>query len=88
MMDSICREAGVTGLLSADEGVEITRRVGEKGTVFFVINNRQTEAGVDFGARCFTNLLKGGTISGKQRIAPRDVWVLKPADEGEKLENS
>lgn len=88
MMDSICREAGVTGLLSADEGVEITRRVGEKGTVFFVINNRQTEAGVDFGARCFTNLLKGGTISGKQSIASRDVWVLKPADEGEKLENS
>ncbi len=77
MMDHVCLEAGVKGLFSAQEGVEITRRVSEKATVYFVLNNLQTEAEVDFGECRLTDLLNGGTVSGKQRIAPRDVWVLQ-----------
>lgn len=75
LVDHICAETGVKGLFSADEGVEITRRDNEKGATIFVINNNQTDAKVDFGNAVLEDLLSGGTVSGAQTIAGRDVKV-------------
>lgn len=77
LMDHICAEAGVQGLFHADQGVEITRRVSGKGTVFFVINNLHEEAQVDFGTARLTDLLHDTDVTGSVTIAPRDVMVLK-----------
>ena len=79
-MDHICREAGVESLFSADAGVEITRRVSDKGTTIFVINNNQTEAAVDFGSSRLTNLLTDVEITGRQVIAGRDVMIFRLND--------
>lgn len=77
LMDHICAEAGVQGLFQADQGVEITRRVSDRGTVFFVINNLHEEAKVDFGTTRLTDLLHDTDVTGSITIAPRDVMVLK-----------
>ena len=79
-MAHICREAGVEGLFSAEAGVEITRRVSDKGTTIFVINNNQAEASVDFGSSRLTNLLSGEEVTGRQSIAGRDVMIFKLHD--------
>lgn len=77
LMDHICAEAGVQGLFQADQGVEITRRVSDRGTVFFVINNLHEEAKVDFGTTRLTDLLHDTDVTGSITIAPRDVMVFK-----------
>ncbi len=57
--------------------VEITNRVSPKASVVFVLNHGLEEAEVDFGQDVLTSLTDGRTLTGKIRLAPRDVLVLK-----------
>ena len=78
LMGLICVDAGISGLFPAEEGVEITRRVSEKGEVIFVLNHNRTGAAeVDFGASRLTDLLHGGTVTGKRQIAAQDVLICR-----------
>ena len=70
------------GLFSADPGIEITRRVGEKGTTIFVINHKPEDAQVDFGKAELTNRITDEYVSGKQTIRGRDVWILRLDKDG------
>lgn len=76
-MGQVCRDCGIEPVCQADDGVEITRRVNEKGTTVFVLNHNQQDAWVDFGADAFTDYITGQRMTGRQRIAGRDVFVLR-----------
>lgn len=80
LMDHICEEVGVKGLFKADAGVEITRRISDKGTVYFAINHNPENACIDFGAARAEDLLNGGEVTGRQIIKGHDVLVLKKID--------
>ena len=57
--------------------VEITNRVSGKASVVFAMNHNHEEAEIDFGSDILVNLLNQEEITGKVKIAPRDVLVLK-----------
>lgn len=76
-MGQVCGECGLTGVYPATDGVEITRRVGEKGATVFVLNHNKQEAWVDFGMDRFTDYRTGEKMSGRVNIEGRDVFVLK-----------
>ena len=76
-MKQVCDDCGLEPVYEAAEGVEVTRRVNEKGTTIFVINHNPNEAWVDFGGDSLTSYLTGETMSGRKTIAGRDVFVLK-----------
>lgn len=73
----VCGDCGVESVYEAQENVEVTRRVNEKGTTIFVLNHNHQPAWVDFGTDKLTNLVTKETKSGRCEIAERDVWVLK-----------
>jgi len=84
LLQTICAETGLKGIFSGDPGVEITRRVGEKGTTIFVINHNAADARADFGQAELTNRITGEKVSGKKTIRGRDVWILSlDAERGE-----
>ena len=73
----ICKNAGIDGVYSADAGVEITRRVGERGSFVFVLNHNQQPKDVRFGDQRLTDLMTGEPVSGTRTIAGRDVMILR-----------
>lgn len=75
--EQVCGDCGVESVYEAQENVEVTRRVNEKGTTIFVLNHNHQPAWVDFGTDKLTNLVTKETKSGRCEIAERDVWVLK-----------
>jgi beta-galactosidase len=84
LLQTICADTGLSGLYSAEPGVEITRRIGEKGATVFVLNHNAAEAQADFGRAVLENRLTGERMTGKQTIPGRDVWILRPIEqEGE-----
>jgi beta-galactosidase len=84
LLQTICADTGLSGLYSAELGVEITRRIGEKGATVFVLNHNAAEAQADFGRAVLENRLTGERMTGKQTIPGRDVWILRPIEqEGE-----
>ena len=83
LLQAICADTGIKGLYAADPGVEITRRIGEKGTTVFVLNHNAAEAYADFGRAVLENRLTGERITGKQTIPGRDVWLLRPIEQGD-----
>ncbi len=76
LMARICGETGIEGLFSADPGIEITRRCGEKGTTVFVLNHNPEDARADFGRERLKNLLTGEEITGKVVLPGREVMIL------------
>lgn len=72
-----CREKGIAPLYPAGKGVEITNRVSKEASVVFAINHALEESWVDFGEETLTDLLKGGQVSGRVAVKPRDVLVLE-----------
>ena len=85
LLQAICKETGLKGLFTASAGVEITRRVNERGTVIFVLNHNPGEAWADFGAAKLTDLLTGKRLTGKQAIAGRDALILRLDEDGGEL---
>ena len=85
LLHTICADTGLKGLFSTDPGIEITRRVGEKGTTVFVINHNVEDAQVDFGKAELTNRITDEYVSGKQTIRGRDVWILRLDKDGGEL---
>ena len=79
-MAQVCEDCGIRPVYEAEENVEVTRRVNDKATTIFVLNHNQEEAWVDFGSDHLTSLLTGEELTGRCRIAGRDVFVLKKED--------
>ncbi len=74
---ALCTRMDIAAPFASAFGVEITERISDMGRTMFIINHNQSEAWVDFGNETTTDLLLGGQKSGRQAIAPRDVWVLR-----------
>ncbi len=77
LMSAICESAGIEPVFSADAGVEITRRVNEKGAAVFVLNHNQDAAQVRFGEKRLVDLLTGEPVTGTRTVAGRDVMILR-----------
>ena len=71
----ICREAGVGGLFDAEPGVEITRRVNDKGATVFMMNHSAEPKAVRLGDARLIDLLTGEMLSDRLEIAGGDVRV-------------
>lgn len=75
LTDRICADLSLAAPYAAEEGVEVTRRVNERGVTIFVINHNQTAAWVDFGGDTLTGLNVPGSFTGRAELAGRDVLV-------------
>ena len=77
LTDAICREAGIEGLFDADPGVELTRRVGEKGSTVFMLNHNPGPAAVELGGAVLEDLVTGETLTGRVELAGGDARVCR-----------
>ncbi len=71
---------GLAPVYPSDEGVEITRRVNEKGATVFALNHNEAPAQVDFGSDTLVNCLTGERLTGRRTVGKRDVLVLKKVE--------
>ncbi len=78
MAQWLLQQAGVSALLDAPEGVEVTERWQGDQRLLFVLNHTTQEQTVNF-PRPYTNLLNGASIRGSVRIAAREVLLLSEA---------
>ena len=75
LMKVIVKDSGIKPLYPAEAGMELTRRVSEKGDVVFAINHNKHVSRVDFGEEQLTNLMNGEVLTGKVQLAAGDVLV-------------
>ena len=75
LMKVIVKDSGIKPLYPAEAGMELTRRVSEKGDVVFAINHNKHASWVDFGEEQLTNLMNGEVLTGKVQLAAGDVLV-------------
>jgi len=75
LMKVIVKDSGIKPLYPAEAGMELTRRVSEKGDVVFAINHNKHTSWVDFGEEQLINLMNGEVLTGKVRLAAGDVLV-------------
>ena len=73
----MCREANVTPVMNAPDGVEVTRRVRDDGrAAYFLLNHTDQSQQVTLPSGPFTALLSGEEVADTLEIAARDVVVL------------
>ena len=77
LTDAICREAGIAGLCASEPGVEVARRVGERGATVFLLNHNAHPARVDLGGARLADLLTGETLTGLVELPGRGVRVCR-----------
>lgn len=75
LMKVIVKDSGIKPLYPAEAGMELTRRVSEKGDVVFAINHNKHTSWVDFGEEQLINLMNDEVLTGKVRLAAGDVLV-------------
>ena len=77
LMRQLCQEAGISPVLEAPEGVEVTRRVQDDGRVlYFVLNHSEKAQRVVLPKGNFTSLLTGDKVEGQVEVVGGDVVVL------------
>jgi beta-galactosidase len=73
----LSQEAGVSPVLEAPEGVEVTRRVRSNGrTMYFLLNHTDLSQQVALPGGVFVSLLNRSEINGQVALAPKDVTIL------------
>ena len=72
----ILDEKGISPVLEADSGVEVTKRTAEGADTFFIINHNHREALVELGSTTYRNLLNGEDLTGTVAVKARDVLLL------------
>ncbi len=77
LMAKICAGRGLRGPYAADEGVEITRRVSDKGETLFFLNHNKAPAKVELGDDVLESLTTGERRTGSAVLPAGDVWVMK-----------
>ena len=75
LMKVIVKDSGIKPLYPAEAGMELTRRVSEKGDVVFTINHNKHTSWVDFGEEQLINLMNDEVLTGKVQLAAGDVLV-------------
>jgi beta-galactosidase len=81
LAQQLCQQAGVTPVLPAPEGVEVTRRVRADGrAVYFLLNHTDKLEVVALPEGTFTSLLTGKAIEEQVEVAGNDVVVLVSGD--------
>jgi beta-galactosidase len=78
LLQLLCKEAAVSAILQAPEGVEVTCRVRTDGRkVYFLLNHTENAVRVPLPAGSFIVLLhNNGSVDGQIDVAARDVAVL------------
>jgi beta-galactosidase len=74
---SLLEERSIVAPLDAPEGVEVTRRTGEGGDFYFVLNHSATEQAVTL-PEPMVDLLTGQPHEGMLRLGGRGVAILHP----------
>jgi beta-galactosidase len=78
LLTQLCQEAGLTPLLEAPPGVEVSRRLTpDARNIYFLLNHNQQEVTLSLPDGHFRRLPQGETLSGQVRLAPYDVAVLQ-----------
>ena len=73
----ICREQGVEPLFPSEGEIELTKRNGRSGEIWFALNHGKKPGYVDLGEKTYQDLLTGKRCTGKLVLESRDVAVLK-----------
>lgn len=73
LTDRICGERGIRSPFPADPGVEITRRVNDRGETWFFLNHSEEPASVELGETRLRDLVSGEMLSGRLTLAGGDV---------------
>jgi beta-galactosidase len=76
LLQEVCAQAGVTPLISPQNGVEATRRADESGEQLYLLNHNAAEVQVCLPDGAFRDLLSGETVSGSLKLAPYGVSIL------------
>ncbi len=77
LLGKICAEKNLSGLYSAETGVEITLRVTDQASVVFAINHNRESAVIDFGREKLADLLNDRTLTGIVTMEAGDVIVAR-----------
>lgn len=77
LLGKICAEKNLSGLYSAETGVEITLRVTDQASVVFAINHNRESAVIDFGREKLADLLNDRTLTGVVTMEAGDVIVAR-----------
>jgi beta-galactosidase len=73
----LIQEAGVSPVLEAPRGVEVTKRVRSDGrAIYFLLNHSDQPQQVTLPAGMFTSLLNRSDVNGQVALAPKDVTLL------------
>lgn len=75
--EKICREQGVEPLFPSEGEIELTKRNGRSGEIWFALNHGKKSGYVDLGEKTYQDLLTGKRCTGKLVLESRDVAVLK-----------
>lgn len=75
VLDRACRDAGVEGVASVPEGVEVVRRQSASTTLLYLLNHRHTPVEIALEAPAH-DLLTGQDISGTFTLGPQGVAIL------------
>jgi beta-galactosidase len=86
LLDHICAEKGVNGVLTSSAGVEVSLRCREGTDYIFITNHTEHDGTVTLPDGNYTNLLTGRPEAGSVTVGAGDVCVLElpamPAKEG------
>ncbi len=73
----VCAEQGVKGIVTPEEGVEVTQRARNGETFTFLLNHNGEEAEVALGGIAGRDLLSGEDVAGTVRIPGRGVRIIR-----------
>ena len=81
--ENLFADCGLSPVFSAEEGIEIRERDGEKGRTVFVLNDTEEPRRVDLGSCHWRNLLNDEILTGAQELPGREVLVLASGEKAE-----
>lgn len=74
----VCKEQDIQAPYETFGNVELTERVNDKYKTVFALNyDKEKEAEIDLGRETFTEMITGQEMTGKAKIPPYDVLVLR-----------
>ena len=79
LMQSICKDKGITGPVAPVNGVEVTQRFKDNSEFTFILNHNDHEVTIDLNRGNFRDLISDREIRDKITLAPKDVVILERA---------
>ena len=76
VISAVAAQCALSEVFPFDGELEVTRRDGEKGSTWFVINHSGNPGNVGLGEDVYVNLLNGRTLTGNCQVPAGEVLVL------------